>query len=376
MKSNPKEKNITRFNTCYDNFEPLNDDFEALRERFLSEISSFQSKLDDVQKELVEVHELREANRLLNTENEVMCNDIHDLIEENNLLLASNKKMMNTIDAQKQKIKLLEEDLEEILQAQVDDCSSIKEKDTHFQLKFKLQAAACEREELRNEIQKLELEREEMSEAIKCMLRPEEMKYESEKTPFKIGCDKWERALSLVRKKEKGCSSFNKNKCSIFDMETSVHSPNRNFQGIQGRPEEDTEKKRTTGAERRTTILGPSIHFPDFLKFGIGDFRRKSENYTKKSFWDAETELQKQPKNNEHQISETENSTPVFCFSDSTSVFDSKMSDLSDNAAEITIKCTSISATPNKPGEKLLVEFGEAAGILLEDLTKTQTILH
>lgn len=357
MKSHPEEKNITRFNTRYDNFDPLNDDFEAIREQFLSEISSFQTKLDDLQQELVEAHELRETNRLLNTENEDMCNDIHFLIEENNLLLASNKKMMSTIDAQKQKIKLLEEELEEILESQIDDSSRMKEEDAHFQLKFKLQAAASERERLINENQKLELEREEMSETIKYMLGQEEMKYESEKIHHKIGCNKWERALSLVREKEKDYSSFNKDKCSILCMETSVRSPNKILQGIQIRPEEETEKKRTTGVERRTTIPGPSI--PDFLKFRIGDFRRKSKNYTKKSFWEAETELQNQTKNNERQISETENLTPVFCLSDSKSVFDSKISDTSYNAAK---------ALSNKPGEKLLVEFREAAGSLLEDL--------
>ena len=152
---------------------PPDDESETLRQRVMGELTGLlPAKLSAMQKELLEVRELRGTNLLLNKENEELCNDMQDLIAENGDLVASNENMSNVIHSQQLLIHQLEADLEYCLQDQNDACDyEQKQEDEQFKLKFKLRAAAVEREQLVKANEQLQQERDEMLDAIRFLVQ-------------------------------------------------------------------------------------------------------------------------------------------------------------------------------------------------------------
>jgi hypothetical protein len=141
------------------------DEYEDTRERLTDEILLFPSKLDDLQKELQRV---REQNFAFAEENNQLCNDIQELIAENSDLISENEKLRKRLEAQQHKRRNLEIELQNCQQQVQDELTSceMKQTDAHFQLRFKLNTAAIERDRLKAKIQKLEQDNNGMSETI------------------------------------------------------------------------------------------------------------------------------------------------------------------------------------------------------------------
>ena len=160
--------NIRRSSESRATSSPPDDESETLRQQVMGELTGIlPEKLRAIQKELLEVRELRGANLLLNKENEELCSDMQDLIAENTELEASKKSMSEFIHSQQLLIHQLEADLEYCQQDQSDACDHVhRQEDKQFQFKFKLRAAAVEREQLVKACEQLQQERDEMLDAI------------------------------------------------------------------------------------------------------------------------------------------------------------------------------------------------------------------